>query len=303
MIPKRPFGTDLMFTLEAGAEPAPGYRLRTRLGAGAFAEVWDASTPDGGCVALKFLDGREQADRVRGEIRALQTVRSVRHPNLIRLLGVYGRGRYVVLAMERADGNLEQLRQAYQDEAGTHIPPEHLLDLLDQAAAGLDCLAALRPPGLKLTAGGMQHCDVKPSNLLLLGDTVKVADFGLCAVLGERTHRGGLRGTPPYAAPELFRGLPSRTSDQYALAVTWCDLLAGRRMVRQASPDGSGGGIDLGRARSREVPVLTRALSPDPTARWPSCRAFVAALRAAATGSRPGRPRAGLEARSAAAGS
>jgi serine/threonine protein kinase len=285
-----------MFMLCAGEEPAPGYRLRTRLGAGSFGEVWDAVTPDGGCVALKFIDGHDHPERVRCEIRALQAVREVSHPNLIRLLNIYGRGRYVVLALERADGNLEQLRQAYQEEAQSHIPPQHLLELLDQAAAGLDCLAGFKLPGMKLVGGGMQHCDVKPTNLLLLGDTVKVADFGLCAALGQRTHAGGWRGTPPYAAPELFRGLPSRTSDQYALAVTWCDLVAGGRLLRpsDSAVPGAGSGVDLSKARAREVAVLSRALSPDPTARWPSCQAFVAALRAAVMAPRTGPSRTAL---------
>jgi serine/threonine protein kinase len=285
-----------MSLLQSGAEPAPGYRLRSCLGVGGFGEVWDAQTPDGGSVALKFLDGREHGDRARCEIRVLQAVREVLHPNLIRLVSVFGSGHYVVLAMERADGNLEQLRQAYVAETGQNIPPDHLLDLLGQAANGLDRLARLKVPGLGLASGGMQHCDVKPSNLLLLGETVKVADFGLCAAIGQRTHRGGWRGTPPYAAPELYRGLPSGTSDQYALAVTYCDLAGGKRMMRPPGPDGLPTGVDLTRTRIEEAVVLARALSASPVERYPSCKAFVAALRTVVlTRRRPGGSRTSLQ--------
>src|SRR5581483_8210384 len=109
------------------------------------------------------------------------TIRALDHPNLIRLIDVCASAKNLVLCMERADGNLDELRQAYREETGGNIPPEHLLELMDQAAAGLDYLADLRLPGFNLTARGMQHCDVKPTNLLLMGDVLKIADFGLCA--------------------------------------------------------------------------------------------------------------------------
>ncbi len=95
-------------------------------------------------------------------------------------------------------------------------------------ARTLDFLATLRLPGFNGYSTGFQHCDVKPANLLLVGDRLKIADFGLAAATSARTQRDlGWRGSLPYAAPELFRGQPSSTSDQYALAVTWCELCAG----------------------------------------------------------------------------
>ena len=154
---------------------------------------------------------------------------------------------------------------------------------MEQAAKGLDYLANLRLPGFNMTALGMQHCDVKPTNLLLLGDDVKIADFGLCAGMGQQTHRQGLRGTPPFAAPELYQGRVCSQTDQYSLAVTWCDLIGGGRMFRKGTARDGGPlySIDLGRAREREAVVLARALNDDPTRRYPNCTAFIAALREA----------------------
>jgi serine/threonine protein kinase len=270
--------------LEAGQQPIPGVILSRPLGAGAFAEVWAARDASGRPLALKFMDCRSKPPSViAGEIRVLRGLAELRHPNIIELLGVCASSHYIILSMERADGNLDDLRQAYQEEAGRNIPPEHLLELLDQVAEGLDFLADVKLPGVNQASYGLQHCDIKPSNLLLLGETVKIADFGLCAGSGWQTHRNAWRGTPPYAAPELFRGQATTGTDQYALAVTYLKLCAGERPFWPGDP-GAGPPtmpVDMTKVREKEVPIIARALHPQPSARFPNCRAFLAALRAA----------------------
>jgi serine/threonine protein kinase len=268
-----------------GRQPVPGYTLRGLLGAGAFGEVWEAKGPGGSLVAMKFLDCRMlPSSAVAAEMRVLRHLGDLRHPNIVEYKGVFSSSHYIILCMERADGNLDALRQAYREETGHGIPPDHLLDLLQQAARGLDFLAGVRLPGFNVTARGVQHCDVKPGNLLLVGETVKLADFGLCAGAGWTTHRKGWRGTPPYAAPELYHGQPILGTDQYALAVTYLDLIAGERPLWQGDPGGPPRPtpVDMTKISEREFPVISRALHPQPSARWPSCQQFIAALREAA---------------------
>jgi serine/threonine protein kinase len=277
-------------TPQTGWEPIPGYRLTRPLGAGGFGEVWEADDPKGQRFALKFLDCRTRSPGlIRTEVRVLQGLAELRHPNIIQLFAVHASSRYLILVMERADGNLADLRQAYQDEAGVNVPLEHALELMEQAADALDFLAALTLPGINDSSPGLQHCDVKPSNLLLVGETLKVADFGLCAATGWGGGRGGWKGTPPYAAPELYGGKGVPGSDQHALAVTYCELCAGSRAFQPrpsplAPPEGLP--VDLAAVRHREVPVVARALHPQPSSRWPSCKAFVEALRKAQNASR-----------------
>jgi serine/threonine protein kinase len=277
--------------LEVGSQPIPGFRLTQRLGAGAFGEVWEARDADGKLVALKFMDCRAKSNTVIGsEIRVLRGLSELRHPNFIQLHSVHASTHYIILCMERADGNLEHLHQVYLEETGKHIPSEHAFEMLEQVAAALDFLAELKLPGVNQSSRGLQHCDIKPSNLLLMGDVVKIADFGLCAGTSWQTHRNGWRGTPPFAAPEMFKGQATIGTDQYALCITFLKLCAGNRPFLDSVPINAppvGLPVDLTKLREREVPIISRALHPQPLSRFPSCRAFIAALRAAGKTSRP----------------
>ncbi len=277
--------------LEAGSQPIPGYRLTQRLGAGAFGEVWEAQDADGKLIALKFMDCRTKSSTlISSEIRVLRGLSELRHPNFIQLHGVHSTSHYIALSMERADGNLEDLRQVYVEETGKNIPSDHVLEMLEQVAVALDFLAEVKLPAVNPSSRGLQHCDIKPSNLLLVGDCVKIADFGLCAGTSWQTHRNGWRGTPPFAAPELYKGQATLGTDQFALCITFLKLCTGERPFWKNAPlDEPPGGlpIDLTKLREREVLIISRALNPQPTSRWPSCVAFIQALRNANYSSRP----------------
>src|SRR5207248_11024316 len=119
-------------------------------------------------VALKFIDCRNQPGAlVANEIRVLLRLRGLRHLHIIRLLDVCAAQQYIALKMEKADGNLGELQEVYLQETGQPIPPDHLLELMEQAADGLDFLASQARPGLAGGGHGMQHCDVKASSLLV----------------------------------------------------------------------------------------------------------------------------------------
>jgi serine/threonine protein kinase len=237
--------------------------------------------PEGARVALKFLDCRHKSSSaVANEIRQLLHVRELKHPHLIQLYNVFAARNYIILSMELADGTLEDLHNEYRSQDHSHLPPDMLCDLLDQAAAALDFLAAQR-----LRSGfqqiGLQHCDVKPTNLLLLGSRLKVGDFGLCMAQADGSNRRFLGGTPPYAAPELYDGRLTERTDQYALAVSYCELRCGQwpfprtRSRKQSLPP------DLSRIPEAERPILARALEPRWLDRWPSCEALITALQQA----------------------
>jgi serine/threonine-protein kinase len=266
--------------LQSGLEPYPGYRLRRLLGGGGFGEVWKAETKDGRVVALKFLncDGRQSAAR---ELRSLHAICRLSHPHLVRVERVWAFGGYVVIAMERASGSLADLYNVYLTSFGTPIVPEHACLLLSEAAEALDFLNT-RQHQLDERLVAFQHCDIKPSNLLLFGETLKVADFGLATPLTDQLEIRGRAGTPDYCAPEIFQGRLSTSTDQYALAITYCQVRGGRLPFPDAPssirPDYVRPTPDLTMLSTAERPIIARALNPVPQSRWPSCGEMMARL-------------------------
>ena len=80
---------------------------------------------------------------------------------------------------------------------------------------------------------GIIHRDVKPSNILITSSNdPMLADFGIAKLLEEwgghtLTSSGMGLGTVEYMAPEQWLGKAVHNSDQYALGVTFYELIAG----------------------------------------------------------------------------
>ena len=92
------------------------------------------------------------------------------------------------------------------------VPRHTLLASFQEAAEALDLL------NLK---HGLQHLDVKPRNLLLVSQHVKLADFGLVRRLpspSDSSRPSTAVFSPLYAAPEVFQGRVSAATDPYNLA-------------------------------------------------------------------------------------
>ena len=274
---------DGLGVLAPGGRPLPEYELVKLLGRGGFGEVWRAAGPGGFDVALKFIRLGGPAAQI--ELRSLELMKGIRHPHLLTLFGAWQRDDYLIVAMELADRTLLQRLQECVEQGLPGIPVLELLEYTDEAAEGLDYLNEGRHPSPSGTPSGVQHKDVKPQNLLLVGGSVKVADFGLVQVLEQTavSATGGL--TPAYAAPEIFAGRTTKWSDQYSLAVTYCHLRGGRLPFSGSAAKLMAGHIaqppDLSMLPEVERDAVERALAKEPGRRWPNCRAFAEALEAA----------------------
>ena len=274
------------------ADLHPGYRLRRLRGIGSFGEVWEAEKDSGGAVALKFLP-KAGVGGAKQELRSIQVVQEACHDHLIRIDSVWCAGGFLVVAMELADGSLADLLDVYLGEFGAPLPPGHLLPLLTQAANALDFLNTRRHliHGEWVT---IQHCDVTVRNLLVLGKTLKLSDFGLTTTLMGRQKVHNRSGTPAYAAPEVFQGRLTDRTDQYALAVCYCVLRTGKFPFADTPADFQGNytrpAPDLGMLTPGEQLAIARALAPAPQDRWPSCGDLVMELQKVASAPSLDRP-------------
>src|SRR5436309_10636479 len=256
--------------IESQAEPIPGYRLIERIGGGGFGEVWKCEAPGGLHKAVKFVFGdlsvaapaigEDDGHRAKQELKALSRVKTVRHPYILSLERYDIIDGQLIIVMELADRNLWDRFKECRGQGLPGIPRDELLGYLREAAEALD---------LMNNQYQLQHLDIKPQNLFLVHNHVKVADFGLVKDLEGMVASltGGV--TPIYAAPETFEGYVSRFSDQYSLAIVFQELLTGHRPftganVRQLVLQHMQATPDVSALPADDQPIILRALSKQP---------------------------------------
>lgn len=309
--------------LQVGQSPVPGYKLEKFLGRGNFGEVWQSTSPGGTKSALKFLNLAQKQGRK--EFRAIQRLKQIRHANLMPINAMWlldQDGRVIpdeyldtdanilpetlhqtmdvsllpsniqpsllVIAMPQAELNLlELLREHQLKHPGEGLPLTELLDYMRDSAKAIDYLNS---PRHDVGEGvvSFQHSDVKPENLMLMGGSVLLCDFGVAKTLSEGSDMRGtsMGGSLAYISPESLNGKPSNHSDQFSLAVSYLELRTGElpfetHTMQQVINDRSRGAIDLSKLPPAEAKVVQRALSVRPDLRFTNAVAFVEELRQA----------------------
>jgi len=127
-------------------------------------------------------------------IREAKSIASLNHPNIVKIYDCSVEGSQWFIAFEYiADGSLEEFISKQ-----SKIPPEYCLEMVKQILSGLD-LAHNH---------GIIHRDVKPSNILLHNGTLKLTDFGIASLMGQKgmTATGQAIGSPNYMPIEQIDG-------------------------------------------------------------------------------------------------
>ena len=219
-------------------------------------------------VALKFLPpelNASQRDKQRF-LREARTASSLDHPNIGVIYGIEDTAdgeTFIVMAYYEGQSLAMRIRSG-------PMPPLDAADIATQVLKALD-YAHLQ---------GIEHRDVKPSNIMLAQQNlVKLVDFGLAHVsqqTASKTH--GVSGTVSYMSPEqtLGRGIDSR-SDIWATGIVIAEMLTGQNPFSSETipatifsilneppqlPDALAPGLRQ---------IIYRALAKDPARRYQSC--------------------------------
>lgn len=268
------------------------YTLIEVLGAGGMGVVFRArhETLERDAAVKLLLPGETAESAHRRFLNEARLLAGLRHPNVVAAYDFaetdWG-APYLVL--ELLEGrSAEALLADCRARGESGLPPAVVAAILADAVAGLDAAHA----------AGIVHRDLKPANLFVCSEggraVTKVIDFGIARAefsdseATRLTASSAVVGTPLYLAPEQLRHEATGPAcDQYALALTACELLCGVAVregltlaqilrfeiaepvpVRERFPD-------LGGATAR---ALERATEPDPARRHEDLAAFLDAL-------------------------
>ncbi|MGW0865888.1 serine/threonine-protein kinase [Streptomyces sp. NPDC002611] len=274
-----------------------GYRIEKEIGRGGMAVVYRARDLRlERTVALKLLApelARNDTFRRRftHESRAAA---AIDHPHIVPVFEAGETDGVLYIAMRYVVGS--DLRHLLDREGP--LSPATTLRIAAQVASALDAAHD----------HGLVHRDVKPGNILVARGTdsdhpehAYLTDFGLTKKslsLTGFTTVGQFVGTLDYVAPEQISGRPvDARCDVYGFGCVVYEILAGHPPFRRdddmallwahqydEAPPLTEARPDLA---AQADPVLAKALAKSPDDRYPSCLAFVAALRAATTGGAP----------------
>ncbi|KAM9356125.1 serine/threonine-protein kinase D3 [Pholidichthys leucotaenia] len=183
------------------------------LGSGQFGIVYGGKhRKSGRDVAIKVIDKMKfptkQESQLRNEVAILQ---NLQHPGIVNLECMFETPERVFVIMEKLHGDmLEMILSSEKSKL-----PERITKFLVT-----QILVALRHLHFK----NIVHCDLKPENVLLASaepfPQVKLCDFGFARIIGEKSFRRSVVGTPAYLAPEVLRSKGyNRSLDMWSVGV------------------------------------------------------------------------------------
>jgi len=188
--------------------------MKGLIGKGSYGEVRRGNLV-GTPVAVKILrrDKIFKASDLDGIIREAQLMKEIRHPNVVRYIDAFDVSLGdVKIVTELCDSDMDHL-------SAMRSSPDFVTKAVKwfcEAARGLAYMHDVK---------GMVHRDIKPANILLKNDVALLTDFGFTVTWDEMDAEP--KGTPIYAAPELWDGNNDSPVDVYSFGMTMFAVLAG----------------------------------------------------------------------------
>ncbi|MFO0812591.1 MAG: protein kinase [Gemmatales bacterium] len=274
------------------------YQILEDLGDFPSYSLFKVKAPNGVIKLWKKVDLQFNSASI--ETRLLPVIEKVQHPNLNAVSTSFlfqDKGLLFVeseFPVKTLRHRLDEIKSNSAGSGNVGIPVGELFSYIAQAADAIDFLNSAQHPyqGKKIA---IYHRALSPDSLHLFEEKnkiiCKVGDFGLAKPIIDNNeaarHSLGLTNYD-YAPPEFDEGLTTNTSDQYSLATTYVELRTGRLpftgSLLQKLQAQLSGNPDLSLLEPSERPVVARALSREPQARFPNCREFVRQLQQALGG-------------------
>ncbi|KAK0087167.1 hypothetical protein PV325_001619 [Microctonus aethiopoides] len=183
------------------------------LGSGQFGIVYGgAHRKTGRPVAIKVIDKlrfpTKQEAQLKNEVAILQ---NLSHNGVVNLERMFETVERIFVVMEKLKGDmLEMILNSERGRLSERITKFLITQIL----------VALK----HLHSKNIVHCDLKPENVLLSSNSdftqVKLCDFGFARIIGEKSFRRSVVGTPAYLAPEVLRNKGyNRSLDMWSVGV------------------------------------------------------------------------------------
>jgi protein kinase D len=163
-------------------------------------------------VAIKVIDKlrfpTKQEAQLKNEVAILQ---NLSHPGVVNLERMFETPERIFVVMEKLKGDMLEMILSHEKGRLTERVTKFLITQI---------LIALK----HLHSKNIVHCDLKPENVLLSSDAefpqVKLCDFGFARIIGEKSFRRSVVGTPAYLAPEVLRNKGyNRSLDMWSVGV------------------------------------------------------------------------------------
>lgn len=224
--------------LSPGAIIGTHYKVIRLLGQGGMSNIYiceeltSSGVSSGQTWAVKeftatYADPQEQKAALANFEREAYLLRQLSHPNLPKIREYFQfQGKYY-LAMEYLQGS--DLGKILEQTKGP-LPDQKVADLGLQMTTVLYYLHCQKPTPIIFR-------DVKPSNIILCGDRIKLIDFGIARLFTPGKRGDTMRiGSPGYAPPEQYSGQTDQRSDIYALGMTLHQCLTGHDPTLSPNP-------------------------------------------------------------------
>lgn len=203
------------------------YRTIKTVGDGTYGSVLKAvNKKTGEVVAIKKMKKKFYSWDECLQLREVRSLKKLNHPNVVKLKEVIRENNELFFVFEYLEQNVYQMTK----ERDKLLPESKIRNVIFQVLQGL----------AYMHKQGFFHRDMKPENLLITGDVVKLADFGLAREVRSQPPYTDYVSTRWYRAPEVLLRSTSYNSpiDIWAVGAIMAELYTFRPLFPGTSePD------------------------------------------------------------------